>query len=340
MKNFTFGKHTDGKIYYRMGTTMEEVKGSPERLAQLATLCQIREVARELIDRQRLAVTDEILQPHRQKLITVYDEYVSKYGSLNSKSARELFDEDADYPLLIALEKESKGEEDELGNVTFTYAKSDIFFKRTVNAASEIKDAETIEEAMQISLDRKGKPDIPYIATLLDAKYPDLSTKEVVGKVLDELLEKGMIFRDPEKEIIGDTFSGLVERSEYLSGNVRKKLFEAIEAQAEARNADPENTSFKGNIEALQEIIPDNIRAEEIEVRMGANWIDPEDYTKFLQFLADNDSYSALCHDVSYSPLTGDWSILAAGSKRDLNINESRPTAQFISVCMHWLKKC
>ncbi|MBR3630283.1 MAG: hypothetical protein IKN55_07420, partial [Oscillospiraceae bacterium] len=296
-KNFTY-QVKDNKIYYRQGEDMQEIKRPPAEMKKLMQLCELRTITRELLDQQKSNVSDEALAPLREKLNTAYDAYVKEHGALNAPAVRKLFGSDSDFPILQSLES--------LDKASGQYVKADIFFRRTVNAAVEISTAATPEEALQVSLDRHGKPDIPYMAVLL-GKEPEA--------VCAELLDKGLIFIDPEKNLPGEPYSGVVERSEYLSGNVRRKL-------AMAQDMAKQNPAFEKNVEALQAVIPADIKAEEISVRMGCAWIDPEDYTKFLTELSGRRSYSQRCA-VSYSAVTGEFDVLNAGSKQDLNQNES-----------------
>lgn len=304
-KQFTY-QEKEGKLYYNEGKTMRQITGSAAEIDRLKRLIELRILTRQLIDKQKTAVEDFALIPLREHLNRQYDEFVAKYGQLNSDAVKKAFGADADYALLQSLE--------EYDSDTKTYHKAEIFNKRTVNPVMEITAVETLEEAYQVSLDRRGKPNIPYMATLLQAQYPDTPFTELTKQVQAELLEKGMVFIDPEKEIAGEEFSGIVERAEYLSGNVRRKL---AYAQEMAKN----NPDFQRNVDALQEVIPDDIHAEEIAVRMGCPWIDAEDYTKFLQELSGRRSWDTRC-EVKYSPVTGEFDIMQAGSRKDINVNE------------------
>lgn len=297
-KNFTF-QVRDEKVYYRKGGQMDEIKCTPTEKEMIKKLCEIRDVTRQLIDLQKTSMQDSELVPIREKLNKLYDEYRSEHGELSSKQVKKLFSNDSDFPILQSLENHNK----ESGKTE----KADIFFRRTVNPMLEIKSVENVEEALQISLDRKGKPDIPYMAILLD-QPPE--------KVCSELLEKGQIFIDPEKVLPDKSFSGVVERSEYLSGNVRMKLTIAEEYAKT-------NPEYNQNIDALKTVIPEDIKAEEISVQMGCSWIEPEDYTEFLEHLSGRASYNSRRCDVSYSPITGEFSVLNAGSKQSLNLNET-----------------
>ncbi|MCQ2419939.1 MAG: YodL domain-containing protein [Clostridia bacterium] len=304
-KQFTY-QEKEGKIYYNEGKTMRQITGSAAEIDRLKRLIELRMLTRQLIDKQKTAVEDFALIPLREQLNRQYDEFVRKYGQLNSDAVKKAFNDDADYALLQSLE--------EYDSESKTYAKAEIFNKRTVNPVMEITAVETLEEAYQVSLDQRGKPNIPYMATLLQAQYPDTPFTALTKQVQAELLEKGMVFIDPEKEIAGEEFSGIVERAEYLSGNVRRKL-------AYAQEIAKDNPDFQRNVEALKEVIPEDIHAEEIAVRLGCPWIDPVDYTKFLQELSGRQSWDTRC-EVKYSPVTGEFDIMQAGSRKDLNVNE------------------
>lgn len=296
-KSFTH-QIKDGKVYYHEGSEMREIKCSSEQRRQYDALCGLRDVTRKLLDRQKTAVEDDALLPLRQELNQRYDAYHEKYGDLNTKAVRKMFGTDADFPIVSSLES--------VNPTTGEWEKADIFFRRTVNPTIEITAVQTVEEALQVSLDKRGKPDVPYMATLLD-REPDA--------VCREILDKGAVFIDPEKNIPDQPFSGVVERAEYLSGNVRMKL-------ALAENAAQTDPTFQRNVDALREVIPEDIRAEEISVRMGCAWIDTRDYSEFLNHLSGRSEDAARCK-VSYSPVSGEFDIINAGSSKDLNQNES-----------------
>jgi N12 class adenine-specific DNA methylase len=304
IKKFTFGE-VDGEFYYRTGDKMKKITPTP----QLKALCNLRDWMRDLLNKQKLNVTDEQLMPLRTEFNRLYDDYRKKYGLLSSASMKKAFGNDADYPLLHGLEVHNEE--------TDTWEKTDIFTKRTVNAVMEITGAESIEEALQISLDRRGRPDVEYMTELLK--------REPQG-VYKELLEKQLCFRDPDKIIPDEPYSGIVERSEYLSGNVRRKL--EIAEMNMLTHVDPQTgkldgSDYKRNVEALQKVIPEDIKAENISVRMGVPWIDGNDYTKFLRELAGRNGYSSY-GEVTYSPATGEFEVSGAKKreKSGFNINE------------------
>ena len=307
------GEHTyeryhekDGKIYYRQGEHMDEVRGNTAELTRMQKLIKIRTLTRLLLDKQKTNVPDEALTAMREKLNALYDAYVKENGALSSADNKKRFGRDADYPILQSLENYNAQ--------TQTYEKADIFFRRTVSPVQEIKAVETLDEAYQVSLDRRGKPDIPYMAALLQNTEPDMEPKQLMENIQRDLLASGLVFLDPEKQIADVPFSGITDRSEYLSGNVRRKL-----AFAEERAK--QNPVYQANIDAMKAVIPETIHAEEITVRMGCSWIDAEDYTKFLHTLSGRDSWDIRC-EVTYIPQTGEFDIMKAGSRKDLNVNE------------------
>ncbi len=296
----------DGKIYYRQGNHMDEIKGNTAELNRLRQLIEIRTITRQLLDKQKTNIIDEALTPLREKLNALYDAYVKGNGALSSAENKKRFGKDADYPILQSLENYNAKTE--------AYEKADIFFRRTVSPVAEIKTVETLDEAYQVSLDRRGKPDIPYMATLLQNTEPDMEPGQLMEKIQRDLLTAGMVFLDPEKSIPGVPFSAVNDRSEYLSGNVRRKL-------AFAEEKAKTNPLYLSNVEALNTVMPELIHAEEITVRMGCSWIDAEDYTKFLHMLSGRESWD-IRSEVTYIPETGEFAIMKAGSRKDLNVNE------------------
>jgi N12 class adenine-specific DNA methylase/predicted RNA methylase len=296
IRNFTFGRHSDGKLYYRMGAEMAEVTGKPGRLRQIERLCELRAETRALLELQKTPIGDAELAVRRKTLNSLYEAYRASYGLLNGDSTASVFGKDSDYPLLGGLERYDKD--------TQVWQKADIFTRRTVNAVIEVTSAESVEEALQISIDKRGKPDVPYMALLL-GKEPK--------ETLAELLHKGLVFADPAGRIPGEPYSGITERAEYLSGNVREKLSRAMDAAGT-------DGAYERNAEALRRALPEDIRAEEITARMGVPWVDAEDYTAFLRHLSGRGKYSPF--EVHYSPVTGEFELTGARRKKDLLHNE------------------
>ncbi len=310
-KNFSY-QITDDGVYFRENNMMREIKIAKADKEKLSMLCDIRSAARELIDLQRTPITDNQLIPYREKLNELYDKYTEKYGCIANSKATKIFGLDSDFPLVMALENYDKQ--------TNSYSKAEIFYKRTVSPYIEIAETTTLEEALQISMDRKGKIDVPYMADLLKNTYTEENVSE---RIANELISKGYAYIDPDAIVAGEPYASIKERTEYLSGNVRMKL-KAAENYAETH---PE---FIRNVEALKKVIPEDIKAEEITVQMGCSWIDEEDYTKFLEHLSGRKPGSRNC-DVTYSALTGEFSVNQSRSKIGLNVNETKTygTADF-----------
>ena len=222
---------------------------------------------------------------------------------------KKLFSLDSDYPILAALEK--------IDPDTKEVTKTDIFTRRTVNPVAEIKAVESAEEAMQVSLDRKGRVDIYYMATLLQNKYEDTELSVVMEDITNELLNKGQIFRDPEKIATQKPYAEIVDKSEYLCGNVRRKL---VMAEMFAKN----DSRYNDNVEALKAVIPEDIGAAEISVDLGCTWIDTADYEDFMRSLSGRTEYDSRNFGLRFSEITGKFSIENARTRNQsaLNPNE------------------
>ena len=263
VKNFTYtlvGK----ELYFRKNEIMEksDVKGS--KRDRIAAFCGLRKAAFDVINAQVSNCSDKELDKLQKTLNEVYDRFKAKFGNINDRANSLALKEDDDYNTLCAFEITNKR--------TGELEKSEIFFKRTITAEEEITKVDTPAEALQVSLDRKGKVDIEYMAQLTE-KEPE--------KVIEELGTE--IFRNPAKLREDDPFSGYEDKSEYLSGNVREKL-ELAEKFTE--HIAPE---YERNVKALQEVIPPTIPAEDISVELGCSWIDVSDYSKFMEEYAKAD---------------------------------------------------
>ena len=301
---------SDDKVFTAaLGNAMEEVKGSAKTIEKLKALCELRDITRELLNKQQTYVEDSALIPLRNKLNAAYDSFVKINVELSSKSVKKLFSLDADYPILDALEQ--------IDPETKAVTKADIFTKRTVSPVAEITEVSSAEEAMQVSLDKKGRVDIAYMATLLQNRYENAELSDVMKYITDELLDKGMIFRDPEKIATGKPYAEIVDKSDYLCGNVRRKLVMA-ESFAE------QDSSFNRNVEALKEVIPEEIGAAEISVDLGCTWIDTSDYEDFMRTLSGRAEYDSRNFGIRFSEITGKFSIENSKTKNisALNPNE------------------
>ena len=303
VRNFT---HTlvDGKLYFRENEIMAEVQETGKVLERMIGMHKIRLAAMAVIDAQAAQCSDEELHALQNALNVEYDKFHKAYGNITDPVNERCFRQDDDYNTLAALEiidVEKK-----------TVKKSEIFTKRTILPEMEITQVDTPEEALQVSLDRIGKVDIEYMAKLVGC------TPE---KIIDDL--KGDIFRDPALIKDDAQYSGYVDASEYLSGNVREKL---KIAKSYAEHID---SSFQQNVEALQKVIPKDLEASEISVRIGANWIDVEDYNKFLHEYARADT-GPFGHPVTRTKM-GEYKIEGKYSDRSVAANETYGTHRMSS---------
>ncbi|MCM1524045.1 MAG: SNF2-related protein [Ruminococcus sp.] len=257
VRNFT---HTmiNGELYHRRNEVMVKTEATGKSLERMIGLHNIRQAAMEVITAQAENCSDNELANLQNKLNKLYDDFRKKFGCISDKANAKVFSQDDDYNTLCAFEITDKE--------TKEVKKADIFFKRTITAEEEIHSVNTPDEALQVSLDRTGKVDIPYMAKLLD-KSPD--------ETIDSLGDS--IFVNPAKIKSNEPYSGYEESSEYLSGNVREKL---DIAKAYAETVSPE---YEKNVSALEKVLPETIQAEDIAVRIGVNWIENKDYSKFMK---------------------------------------------------------
>ena len=259
VRNFT---HTliDGKMYFRENNIMTEVKQTGKDLERMKGLHELRLTMRELIDAQSQNCTDDELHVLQNKLNEQYDSFTKNFGSINDRQNTSVFGNDDDYNTLCSLEIVNAEKK--------TVEKSDIFSQRTIKPTAEISHVETPQEALQVSIDMKGRVDIEYISELC-GKTPE--------NVTNELVQSEMIYLNPEKYNADEPFEGYEETSEYLSGNVRVKLRTAEAAAKE----NPE--LFARNVSVLTSVLPPTINAGDITAHLGASWIDVKDYEKFLK---------------------------------------------------------
>ena len=259
VQNFT---HTlvDGKLYFRENNVMTEVKQTGKDLERMKGLHGLRQTMRELIDAQSRSCSDEELHSLQAKLNTQYDSFKKEYGSINDRLNANVFRCDDDYNTLCSLEIVNAEKK--------TTQKSDIFTQRTIKPTVDVTHVETPQEAMQVSLDMKGRIDISYMAQLCD-REPE--------QVVNELVQSNQIYLNPEKYVESEPLEGYEESSEYLSGNVREKL------RAAERAAKDNPELFGRNVAGLTDNLPKTIGAGDITTHLGASWIDVRDYERFLK---------------------------------------------------------
>jgi len=304
VRNFT---HTlvDGKLYFRENEIMTEVTETGKTLDRMLGMHKIRQAAMTVIDAQAADCSDEELLKLQAELNSVYDKFKKSYGNITDVMNERCFRHDDDYNTLAALEIVDTEKK--------TVEKSEIFFKRTIQPELEITSVDTPQEALQVSIDRIGKVDIEYMASLTGT-----SPEQLIADLGNE------IFRNPAKIRDGQPYSGYEDASEYLSGNVREKL---RIAQDYAKHIDG---SFQKNADALEKVIPKNLEAGEISVRIGANWIDVDDYNNFLTEYAKADM---ILHPVIRTRM-GEYKI--EGKNRDYSVAASGTygTSRMNSYCI------
>ena len=277
VRNFSFTL-VDGKVYFRENDRMQPASVSMTAENRIKGLIQIRDCVRKLIEYQTEDYPEEMICTEQENLNRLYDAYTAKYGLINSRGNYLAFASDESYFLLCSLEVL-----DDEGNFK---RKADMFTKRTIKPHREVTSVETASEALALSIGEKARVDLPYM-------------EQLTGKTQAELVQdlQGVIFKVPNCEPVS-----YVAADEYLSGNVRNKL---TVAELAAKN-DPE---LAVNVDALKKVIPKDLSAAEISVRLGATWIPQEDIQRFVMELLTPSSYVAGRLKVRYTPINGDWFI-------------------------------
>ena len=290
VKNFSY-TIVDNKIYFRENSRMILQNDLPlTNQNRIKGLIELREQVRELIDLQLEDKSDEEIHNAQENLNNIYDKFTKEYGIINSRANENAFSNDSSYFLLCSLEK-LDGEGKLIG-------KADIFSKRTIKARKEITKVDTPDEALILSIQNKAKVDLDYMSKLCGIE---------VDKIVEDL--KGVIFKIPE---YGD-IDNWVTADEYLSGNVREKLKIAEEFAKE-------DESFNINVEKLKEVMPKDLTASEIGVKLGATWIPPEIIKQFIFELLKTPGYNRWNINVKYSNITSEWYIDGKSVDRD-NVN-------------------
>ena len=277
VRNFSFTL-VDGRVYFRENDRMQPASVSMTAENRIKGLIQIHDCVRKLIEYQTDDYPEEMIRTEQENLNRLYDVYTAKYGLINSRGNYLAFASDESYFLLCSLEVL-----DDEGNFK---RKADMFTKRTIKPHREVTSVETASEALALSIGEKARVDLPYM-------------EQLTGKTQAELVQdlQGVIFKVPNCEPVS-----YVAADEYLSGNVRNKL---TVADLAAKN-DPE---LAVNVEALEKVIPKDLSAAEISVRLGATWIPQEDIQRFVMELLTPSSYAAGRLKVRYTPINGDWFI-------------------------------
>ena len=280
VKNYSYTV-VDGDVYYRENSRMVKPDLNATALERVKGMVELRDCVHHLIDLQMWESDPMEIRQEQQRLNDLYDAFTAKFGLINDRGNRLAFSDDSAYYLLCSLEVL-----DEDGKLE---RKADMFTKRTIKQHRAVSSVDTASEALAVSIAEKACVDMEYMSQL-------------TGKTADEIATEltGVIFKDPA--FGDDPLSGWQTSDEYLSGNVRKKL-----RQAEAAAVD--DPAFRVNVEALRAAQPKDLDASEIEVRLGATWIDPAYVRQFMYETFDTPRYLRGAIDVNYSSFTAEWQI-------------------------------
>ena len=285
VKNFSYTV-VDGDIYYRENSIMTQIELSDNAKGRVAGMVELRQIVNELIDQQLNDFPEEDIKATQAKLNAAYDAFTAKYGLINDKKNARLFDDDSSYYLLCSLENLDENRQ--------LKSKADMFTKRTIRPERVVTSVDTPSEALAVSIGEHGKVDLPYMAKLL-------GTPGEYGRITTEL--SGVIFKDPAADA-DDPEAGWQTADEYLSGNVRDKL-------RMAQLAAESHPEFKVNVDALTKAQPKDLEASEIDVRLGATWLDPSIVQQFMMetFQPPYRIRYNNAITVRYSPYTSEWRI-------------------------------
>ncbi len=284
VKNYSY-TIVDERVYYRENSIMKPVDVSETMEQRMKGMVQIRDCTQELIDYQLNEYPEDMIKSKQAELNELYDAFSKKYGLINSQTNKRAFNQDSSYCLLCSLEKL-----DDEGNFK---GKADMFSKRTIKKAEVVTSVDTASEALAVSLGEKARVDLAYMS-------------ELTGKSEEEVAKElaGVIFQNPvtEKWETAD---------EYLSGNVREKL-------ATARVFAENRPEFAINVTALEGVQPKELDASEIEVRIGATWIEPKYIEDFMRETFETPDYlfDRNLVGVQYSDVTGQWNVKGKNADR------------------------
>ena len=285
VKNFSYAV-VDGEVYYRENSIMTQVELSDNAKARVTGMVELRQIVNQLIQEQLDDYPDEDIKATQAKLNTAYDAFTAKYGLLNDRKNGRLFEDDSSYYLLCSLENLDENKQ--------LKSKADMFTKRTIRPERTVTSVDTPSEALAVSIGEHGRVDLPYMAELLGSPgdYERITT---------EL--QGVIFKDPSADA-DEPEAGWQTADEYLSGNVRNKL-------RMAQLAAESHPEFKINVEALTKAQPKDLEASEINIRLGATWLNPAIVQQFMMETFQPPyriRYNNLIQ-VRYSPFTSEWRI-------------------------------
>ena len=304
VKNFSYTV-VDGEVFYRENSVMTQVELSDTAKGRVTGMVELRQIVNDLIDQQLNDYPDEDIKATQERLNAAYDAFTAKYGLLNDRRNGRLFEQDSSYYLLCSLENL-----DEQGQLK---SKAAMFTKRTIRPERTVTSVDTPSEALAVSIGEHGKVDLPYMAELL-------GTPGEYGRITTEL--SGVIFKDPAADPT-DPEAGWQMADEYLSGDVRAKL-------RMAQFAAETNPEFAVNVDALTKAQPRELEASEIDVRLGATWLDPDIIQKFMTETFQIPYYLRHAVKVRYSPYTAEWRVegKTATGRSDIISSETYGTSR------------
>ena len=283
VKNFSYTV-VDGEVFYRENSVMTQVELSDTAKGRVTGMVELRQIVNDLIQQQLEDYPDADIKATQERLNIAYDAFTAKYGLLNDRRNGRLFEQDSSYYLLCSLENL-----DEQGQLK---SKAAMFTKRTIRPERNVTSVDTSSEALVVSIGERGKVDLPYMAELL-------GTPGDYGRITTEL--SGVIFKDPAADPT-DPEAGWQMADEYLSGDVRAKL-------RMAQFAAETNPEFVVNVDALTKAQPRELEASEIDVRLGATWLNPDIIQKFMTETFQIPYYLRHAVKVRYSPYTAEWRV-------------------------------
>ena len=304
VKNFSYTV-VDGEVFYRENSVMTQVELSDTAKGRVTGMVELRQIVNELIQQQLEDYPDADINATQERLNAAYDAFTAKYGLLNDRKNGRLFEQDSSYYLLCSLENL-----DEQGKLK---SKAAMFTKRTIRPERTVTSVDTPSEALAVSIGEHGKVDLPYMAELL-------GTPGEYGRITTEL--SGVIYKDPAADPT-DPEAGWQMADEYLSGDVRAKL-------RMAQFAAETNPEFTVNVDALTKAQPRELEASEIDVRLGATWLDPDIIQKFMTETFQIPYYLRHAVKVRYSPYTAEWRVegKTATGRSDIISSETYGTSR------------
>lgn len=281
----------DGDVYFRENSVMNKPPVKDSDIPRLKGLIAIRDATRELVRLQIEDHSDEAIIKGQTLLGNCYDKFYAEFGSINDKNNARLFSDDSSYALISSLENINY----ESGAVT----KADMFSKRTIKKRTVPDKVDSPIEALAVSISEKAKVDMSFMAMLTD-----LSEKEVFNDL------QGIVFKNPnhQKDSHEEEY---LNADEYLSGNVREKL----EIAKQAANDEPE--VFNVNVQALEKVMPKDLEATDIDVRLGATWIPVKDIENFIFEILETPGYAKWDINVRYSTFSSNWNVEGKSQDRD-----------------------